>query len=107
MDRWRQAEENNKAEIREGIIAHAIQYNLVTRFTSLVAVEELVANAGGHNSTVPVPTELPAGMEMNKVFGAPATGTSDEFLETLGLTLLVAGCSHLWMLRRQRVRALS
>jgi len=107
MDRWRQAEENNKAEIRDGLVAHAIQYNLVTRFTSLVAVEEIVVNTGGQYSAVPVSTELPAGMQMDKLFGAPATGTSDEFLEALGLTLLVAGISLLWMLGRWRVGASS
>ena len=106
MDQWRGAEENDKAEIRDSVIAHAIQYNLVTRFTSLVAVEEVVVNAGGQNSTVPVPTELPAGMQMEKVFGAPATGTSDEFFETLGVALLVAGMALVWMFRSQRVRAL-
>jgi Ca-activated chloride channel family protein len=107
MDRWRQAEEINKAEIRDSMIAHAIQYNLVTRFTSLVAVEQVVVNTGGQYSTVPVPTELPAGMQMDKLFGAPATGTSDEFVETLGLALLAAGISLLWMFGRRRVGASS
>ena len=69
--------------------------NLVTKFTSLVAVEEVVANPGGQSNKVAVPTELPAGMQMDKVFGAPATGTADEFLETLGITLLIAGISFL------------
>ena len=105
MDHWREAEVNNKAEIQDSVIAHAIQYNLVTRFTSLVAVEEVVVNAGGQTNTLPVPTELPAGMQMDKVFGAPATGTSDEFFETLGLTLLVAGTGFLWMFRSQRAGA--
>ena len=63
----------------------------MTRFTSLVAVEEVVANVGGESRTVPVPTELPAGMELEKVFGAPATGTGDAFLELLGVILLLIG----------------
>jgi len=103
MDHWREAEESNKNEIRDSVIAHAIQYNLVTRFTSLVAVEEVVVNTSGQNTTVPVPTELPAGMQMDKVFGAPATGTADEFFETLGITLLVIGGGLLWMLRGRMV----
>ena len=73
------------------MIAHAIRYHLVTRFTSLVAVEEVVANVGGESRTVPVPAELPAGMQMDKVFGAPATGTADAFLEMLGVILLLIG----------------
>lgn len=91
MDRWREAEEDARTNIRTSLIAHAIRYRLVTRFTSLVAVEEIVANVGGESRTVPVPTELPAGMQMDKVFGAPATGTADAFLEMLGLILLLIG----------------
>jgi Ca-activated chloride channel family protein len=91
MDHWRQSDEKGQSEIRGSVIAHAIRYRLVTRFTSLVAVEEVVVNAGGQSNTVPVPTELPAGWQMEKVFGAPATGTADEFLEALGITLLFGG----------------
>ncbi len=87
------------------MIAHAIRYRLVTRFTSLVAVEEVVANTGGASATVPVPTELPAGMQLDKVFGAPATGTADAFLEALGVVLLLVGYA-LWLLTR-KARALS
>jgi hypothetical protein len=101
MDHWRHSDENGQAEIRTSVIAHAIRYRLVTRFTSLVAVEEVVANPGGQSNTVPVPTELPAGWQMDKVFGAPATGTADDFLETLGVTLLFAGIV-LFILTRRR-----
>jgi len=47
MDRWRVSDEDSRPEIRSALIAHAIRYRLVTRFTSLVAVEEVVANTGG------------------------------------------------------------
>jgi Ca-activated chloride channel family protein len=101
MDSWRESDERGQADIRTSIIAHAIQYRLVTRFTSLVAVEELVANSGGQSKTIPVPTELPAGMQMDKVFGPPATGTADAFLEVLGAAFLVVGFL-LWGLVRRR-----
>jgi Ca-activated chloride channel family protein len=91
MDQWHRADEKTQAEIRSAIIAHAIRYHLVTRFTSLVAVEDVVANTGGQARTVPVPNELPAGWQMDKVFGAPATGTSDEFFQAIGITLLFVG----------------
>jgi Ca-activated chloride channel family protein len=100
IDRWRESDENGQAEIRAAVIAHAIRYRLVTRFTSLVAVEEVVVNPGGQSSTAAVPAELPAGMQMDKVFGAPATGTADAFLETLGAVLLFAGLLLLCLLRR-------
>jgi hypothetical protein len=105
MDRWRLADEDARAAIRASLIAHAIQYRLVTRFTSLVAVEEVVSNAGGESRTVPVPTELPAGMQMEKVFGAPATGTADAFLEMLGVVLLMMSLA-LWRITRRKVEAI-
>jgi Ca-activated chloride channel homolog len=101
MDQWREANEAEQAQIRSTVIAHAIQYRLVTRFTSLVAVEEVVANPGGQSKTVPVPTELPSGMQMDKVFGAPATGTADAFLEALGLALLIAGMALFFLIQRR------
>jgi Ca-activated chloride channel family protein len=101
MDRWRESGEDKRAEIRATVIAHAIRYRLVTRFTSLVAVEEVVVNAGGQSATAAVPTELPAGWQMEKVFGAPATGTTDSFLENLGTAFLLAGLV-LWYFVRRR-----
>src|SRR6266436_995617 len=105
VDRWRLSDEDSRPEIRSTLIAHAIRYRLVTRFTSLVAVEEVVANTSGGSATVPVPTELPAGMQLDRVFGAPATGTADAFLEALGVVLLLVGYA-LWLLTR-KARALS
>ncbi|MGE5324346.1 MAG: marine proteobacterial sortase target protein [Actinomycetota bacterium] len=103
MDRWRQQpDDKSRAPIRAAIVDHAIRYHLVTRFTSLVAVEEMVVNPGGPTSTAAVPTELPAGWKAEKVPGAPATGTADAFLQTLGLTLLVAGLILLAFITRLR-----
>lgn len=107
MDHWRLADEKGQTEFRTTVIAHAIRYHLVTRFTSLVAVEEIVANPGGQSNTLPVPTELPAGWQMNKVFGAPATGTADAFLETVGVGLLLAGIALLGVIRRSRLGGLA
>jgi hypothetical protein len=101
MDRWRESDESGRAAIRAQVIAAAIQYRLVTRFTSLVAVEEVALNPGGAQNTVAVPTELPAGWQMNKVLGAPATGTADAFFETLGIMLLLIGAT-LFLLARLR-----
>jgi len=100
MDHWRRSDEDARAEVRTTLVAHAIRYRLVTRFTSLVAVEEIVANPSGQSSTVPVPTQLPAGWQLDKVFGAPATGTADAFLEALGIALLLAGIVLLCLIRR-------
>lgn len=100
-DQWQEADQNSQADLRGSIIAFAIRYRLVTRFTSLVAVEQVIANPGGESATVPVPTELPDGMQLDKVFGAPATGTADAFLEMLGIALLFAGLLSLYLLRKR------
>jgi Ca-activated chloride channel family protein len=102
MDQWRRSDEKGQAEIRGSVIAHAIRYHLVTRFTSLVAVEQVVVNPGGQSNTTAVPTELPSGMQMDKVFGAPATGTADAFFEALGLALLLGSVAMLLLLRTRR-----
>jgi Ca-activated chloride channel family protein len=107
MDQWRRSDEKGQAEIRGSVIAHAIRYHLVTRFTSLVAVEQVVVNPGGQSNLTAVPTELPSGWQMDKVFGAPATGTADAFFEALGLALLLASLATFFLLRSTRREALS
>jgi len=102
MDQWRESNEKDRVIVRAGIVDHAIHYHLVTRFTSLVAVEEVVVNSTGQSNTAAVPTELPAGWKMEGVFGAPATGTMDDFLETLGISLLLAGLILLALTHRTR-----
>jgi Ca-activated chloride channel family protein len=108
MDDWRRAtSDEEKGRLRAGIVADAIRYNLVTRFTSLVAVEERIANTTGlAPQRADVATELPHGWTMEKVFGpAPATGTADLFLQTLALVLLAAGAALRLMARPVRVRS--
>jgi len=104
LDSWRQADgEEERGQRRAEVVANAIRYNLVTRFTSLVAVEEkLVVNPGGEAATAVVPTELPGGWQMDKVFGAnPAGGTADLFLEALGAALLAMGLLAVTAKRRR------
>ena len=102
MDQWRQTDQVLKVGVQAAIVEHAIRYHLVTRFTSLVAVEEIVVNPGGPSSTTAVPSELPAGWNMEKVFGAPATGTADAFLEALGFALLLGGTVLFLIVRRTK-----
>ena len=103
LDSWRLAtSDDQRAEWRSRIVADAIRYNIVTRFTSLVAVEQKVVNAGGEAVTAAVPTAMPAGWQMDKVFGAnPAGGTADLFLEALGAALLTLGLAAIAASRRR------
>jgi Ca-activated chloride channel family protein len=59
------------------ILALALDHHLVTRLTSLVAVDETPSRpAGVHLSRAELPLNLPAGWDFDKVFGgerAPAT----------------------------------
>lgn len=93
LELWRAApDELERATRRADAVAHALRYRLVTRFTSLVAVEEKPAHDQGAPERVDVATELPEGWQMDKVFGAnPGTGTADDFLLALAVALLAAG----------------
>jgi LPXTG-motif cell wall-anchored protein len=45
-------------------------------------------------------------MQTDKVFGAPATGTADAFLEALGLALLLGSVAMFLVFRLNRREAL-
>jgi Ca-activated chloride channel family protein len=46
-----------------------VAFQLVTQFTSFVAVEEMTVTVGGEPVTIAVPVELPAGVSYEGVFG--------------------------------------
>jgi Ca-activated chloride channel family protein len=106
MDAWRRAAEGDEREqVRLAVVDHAVRYHLVTRFTSLVAVEEVVANPDGTLRQARVPTELPSGWKMEAVVGEnPVGGTADLFLEALGAALLCAGLCLMAALRARERR---
>jgi Ca-activated chloride channel family protein len=59
-------------ESDQRILAHALEHGLVTRLTSLVAVDKTPSRpAGAHLTRSEVPLNLPAGWEFDKVFGRP------------------------------------
>ncbi|MBA4096445.1 MAG: marine proteobacterial sortase target protein [Rhodospirillum sp.] len=63
------------ARVREAATAHALAYELVSSYTSLVAVDEEVVRP--HNETLTsaqVPTNLPHGWVYEKVFGPGSDG---------------------------------
>lgn len=93
MNLWRDAPEGDERDARRAeIVALALGHHLVTRFTSLVAVEDVPAHDGGAPRTAVVPSELPAGWQADHVFGAnPQTGSADLFLRALGFSLLAVG----------------
>lgn len=64
----------NPMAIKQSVIQVALAYGLVTSYTSLVAVDDIISRPDGERLlTSPTPTNLPSGWEYDKVFGAGVT----------------------------------
>lgn len=78
--------------IKETIIETALQHHLVSKFTSLVAVDVTPVRPK-HNKldSRSIPTHLPEGWDYNKVFGQqfPATATDARLNFIIGLILIL------------------
>lgn len=55
--------------LKQQVIDLALDYRLMTPFTSFVAVEELTVTAGGQPTTITVPVEMPEGVDHEGIFG--------------------------------------
>ena len=72
-------------ETRAAIVATAINHHLVSKYTSLVAVDKTpVRPAGDDLSSEQVPNLMPHGQSMNAIFGFPATATKAPMLRMIG-----------------------
>lgn len=60
---------NPKGEIKDAIVALALEYRLMSQYTSFVAVEQRIVNVGGKQRTVDVPVEMPEGVSYEGIFG--------------------------------------
>lgn len=94
----------DKSKVREAVIQVALRHHLVSRYTSLVAVDVTPARPQGTDvARRAVPANLPAGWQYEKVFGAaPRTATPAALHLLLGTLLLLAGC--FFLLRRRPAR---
>lgn len=92
--------------VRMAVIDVALRHHLVSRYTSLVAVDVTPARPQTADAAKrAVPTNLPAGWEYDKVFGPPPrTATPAALHLLLGALLLFAGILTLAGIRRPRVR---
>jgi Ca-activated chloride channel family protein len=76
---WRGAD---PARVREAATAHALAYDLVSAYTSLVAVdEEAVRPREEAPASAPMPTNLPQGWDYEKVFGPGGEGSGTTLPE--------------------------
>jgi Ca-activated chloride channel family protein len=90
--------------IKEEVTAIALNNHLVSKYTSLVAVEQKVTRPDGTAlRTHKQKTNLPAGWKYNMVFaGNAATATPGALLMLLGLFLLLTAGLLSGLLRRER-----
>ncbi len=92
MDRWRQGDSQDV--IKKGIIDLALEHHLVSKYTSLVAVDVTPSRPINENlSSKAVKVNLPAGWQHNKVFASlPQTATNSFWDMLLGFLLMILGC---------------
>ncbi len=80
----------NADETRDAIVQTALTHHLVSRYTSLVAVDKTpVRPAGDPLSSEQVPNLMPYGQSTSAIFGFPATATNAPALRFSGLALLL------------------
>jgi Ca-activated chloride channel family protein len=70
------AEEAGKTTVREQLIQTALDFGIMSQFTSFVAVEKKIVNIGGKQRTVAVPVEMTEGVSYDGIFGNTADGRS-------------------------------
>jgi len=76
---------------RQSVVDTALAHHLVSKYTSLVAVDKTPARpAGDPLSKEQVPNLMPYGQSMNAIFGFPATATDATLLQLRGLLTLLA-----------------
>ena len=66
IDDWHLGYKDSKQKI----IDLSIKHNLMSKFTSFVAVEEKIVNPGGNSMIADVHVDLPEGWDYNSVFGS-------------------------------------
>jgi len=94
MDRMREGAPED--EIRGAVTALALEHHLVSRFTSLVAVDKTPARTEAALKSATIPTSLPEGWTHEGVFGELPRGATNLRLELLIGALLLFSALLLW-----------
>ena len=78
-------------ETRSAIVETALTHHLVSKYTSLVAVDKTPARPAGEAlDSEQIPNLMPYGQSTNAIFGFPATATNGPALRLLGFASLLA-----------------
>ena len=85
--------------VREKVLEVALDHQLVSKYTSLVAVDVTPTRPDGEGlKTAAVPTNLPAGWQRELVFGSmPVGGTAGRLHLLMAMVLLISGAVLRWM----------
>ena len=95
----------NPEETRADILETALTHHLVSKYTSLIAVDKTpVRPAGDPLSSEQVPNLMPYGQTTNAIFGFPATATNGPALRFMGIAWLLSALGLLAILRGRRQR---
>jgi len=97
----------NEAEVREAVLEVSLQHQLVSRYTSLIAVDKTPSRAADEAlKSSALPTNLPKGWSQNKVFGQlPQTATAAELKLLLGLLFIIVAFAVRWISRERLVES--
>jgi len=96
----------NSEEVRADILETALMHHLVSKYTSLIAVDKTpVRPAGDPLSSEQVPNLMPYGQTTNAIFGFPATATDAPALRIMGLAWLLCALGLLAIIRGRRRRS--
>ncbi len=105
----RERRDGTSDELRASIAETALRHHLVSKYTSLVAIDKTPSRPG--NSPLfgeQVPNLMPYGQSTNAIFAFPATATNAPALRLSGFVSLLASLSLFILLRRAaRVRCVS
>jgi Ca-activated chloride channel homolog len=96
-----QSDSERKAEITN----LGLTYNLLTAYTSFIAIDEIAANPNGNSQQVKQPLPLPKGVSNLAVGGVVPTTPEPEItllLAVLGCLFIVVWLKHVYRLRSDR-----
>ncbi|MDH3746813.1 MAG: marine proteobacterial sortase target protein [Gammaproteobacteria bacterium] len=98
------------SEIRDEVVSTALKHHLVSKYTSLIAVDKTPARVAGELlRRDQVPNRMAYGQSSHAIFGFPATATNAAQLQLFGAACMLAAMFMLLLgrVRRRGQRALA